>query len=83
MDDTEKPKLRDIQDQPIQSYGKKIADVKFMGDVQQEDMSMDVSDVGKDVIVDGQDAARWIRHALHRKGSQVLEGARRKVVQNR
>ena len=54
MDHAEKAKLRDIQDQPIESYGKKIVDVKFMGDDNQEDipcsLSMDVSDVGKDVV---------------------------------
>ena len=53
VDDTEKPKLRDIQDQPIKSYSKKIVDVKFIGDDKQEDipcsLCVDVSDVGKDV----------------------------------
>jgi hypothetical protein len=51
---TERAKLRDIQDQPIESYGKKIVDVKFMGDGGQRDiscsLSMDVSHVGKDIV---------------------------------
>ena len=54
VDDTEKAKLRDIQDQPIESYVKKIVDVEFMGDDKQEHIpcsfSMDVSDVEKDVV---------------------------------
>ena len=54
VEDTEKAKLRDIQDQPIESCGKNFFDVEFMGDDKQEDipcsLSMDVSDVGKDVV---------------------------------
>ena len=83
VDDTEKAKLCDIQDQQIESYGKKILDVRPTGDDKQEDIpcsfSMDVSDVGKDVA----SMSRMLRHALHGEGSQVLDGARRKAVQDR
>ena len=53
VDDTEKAKLCDILEHQIESYGKKIMDVKFPRDDKQEDIPcslfVDVSDVDKDV----------------------------------
>ena len=46
--------MRDIQGQPIMTYGKKIVDVKFRGEGVQKDipcsLSMGVSDVAREVV---------------------------------
>ena len=53
IDDSEKARLWDIQDQAIQAHGKKIVDVKFIGKEGEEgiygSVKVDVSDVGRDV----------------------------------
>ena len=53
IDDTEKARLWDIQDQEIKSYGKKVVDVEFLGQGDSERLEarllVDVSDVGKNI----------------------------------
>ena len=86
VDDTEKAKLRDIQDQPIESYGKKIVDVEFMGDDKQGDipcsLSMDVSNVGKDIVSMGRMLRAGFDIHFTEKLPQMPDGAQMQAVQN-
>ena len=55
VDDSEKAKFWDIQDTTIRSHGKNIVDITMHGDRDRtfNQIKMDVSDIGKDVLAMG------------------------------